>query len=64
MTRQCFLCGVTSDQVRPGLACYREDGRFDHVDRCIDHQACRARVEANGNHWPLIDITNRTRHVA
>jgi hypothetical protein len=55
----CELCGVTDRDVRAGLACYADDGRFERVDRCSDHQACRGRVEAFGRPWPLIDITDR-----
>ena len=47
-----------------GLACYAEDGRFERIDRCIDHQACRGRVEADGLKWELIDTTDATREGA
>jgi hypothetical protein len=59
--RTCDLCGDTSLDVRPALACYAEDGRFERVDRCVDHQACRERVELDGDEWPLIDITDKVR---
>ena len=55
----CELCGVESRDVRSGLACYSDDGRFERIDRCSDHQACRDRVEASGEAWPLVDITQK-----
>jgi hypothetical protein len=55
----CELCGLESDAVRPGLACYADDGRFERIDRCTDHQACRDRLEADRDEWPLIDITEK-----
>lgn len=59
MTRTCELCDITSHDVEPGLACYAEDGRFERIERCVDHQACRDRLESSGEDWPLIDITER-----
>jgi hypothetical protein len=55
----CDLCGSSSLDVRTGLACYADDGRFERIDRCVDHQACRERVEADGREWELIDITEK-----
>lgn len=57
----CELCNVESHDVRSGLACYAEDGRFERIDRCTDHQACRDRLEATGEPWPLVDLTERKR---
>jgi hypothetical protein len=54
----CELCGLTGPTVRASLACYADDGRFERIDRCTDHQACRERVESAGLVWELIDITN------
>ena len=54
----CDLCGLAANDVRSGLACYADDGRFARIDRCLDHQACRERVEAPGESWPLIDVTD------
>lgn len=54
----CQLCGATQG-VRSGLACYADDGRFERIDRCTDHQACRRRVEQAGAEWLLIDVTDR-----
>jgi len=55
----CELCGFTDPRdVRSGLACYADDGRFERIDRCTDHQACRDRVEASGEPWLLLDLTH------
>lgn len=54
----CELCAFTDPiKVRPGLACYADDGRFERMGRCVDHQECRDRVEASGAEWPLADMT-------
>jgi hypothetical protein len=58
MRLTCELCGTESLDVRSSLACYADDGRFERMDRCVDHQASRDRVEDEGLEWPLIDITN------
>lgn len=55
---ECDICGLEDRDVRSGLACYASDGRFERVDRCMDHQSCRRRVEAD-REWPLLDITDR-----
>ena len=56
---RCELCGIESRDVRSGLACYADDGRFERIDRCTNHQECRDRVEASGSEWPLADLTER-----
>jgi len=58
MKLTCELCGSESLDVRSALACYADDGRFERMDRCVDHQRCRERVEESGNVWLLVDITN------
>jgi hypothetical protein len=57
----CRLCGRSGPDVRTGLACYADDGRFERIERCVDHQSCRTATEAAGREWPLIDITTPTR---
>jgi len=57
----CDLCAVIAPDVRSGLACYAEDARFERIDRCSDHQACRDRVEAAGQPWLLSDLTESRR---
>jgi hypothetical protein len=54
----CELCGFEHPNVRSGLACYEDDGRFERMDRCTDHQACRDRLEDAGGEWPLADLTH------
>jgi hypothetical protein len=53
----CELCGIESRDVRFGLALYADDGRFERMDRCTDHQACRDRLEETGEDWPIQDLT-------
>jgi hypothetical protein len=53
----CELCGIESRDVRSGLALYAADGQFERMDRCVDHQACRDRLEETGEEWPLSDLT-------
>lgn len=61
----CQLCGLTDPRsVRSGLACYADDGRFERLDRCVDHQSCRDRLEASGEDWPLSDLTHSKKEPA
>lgn len=58
--RSCLLCGLEDATVRMGLVAWREPiaGRtFEAIPRCADRQACRGRVEALGDVWPLVDAT-------
>jgi hypothetical protein len=48
----CELCNVTSDDVRPGIGWFLDES-VQRIDRCRDHEACRQRVEASGETWPL-----------
>ena len=48
----CLLCGDTAD-VTMALVRYRDDGIFNSVPRCRDHDACRRRVEASGGTWDI-----------
>jgi hypothetical protein len=65
MTRvvECALCGAESDRVRSALVEYTDAIRaglgrpYDVVPRCDDRPACRRRVEAIGEVWPLNDGT-------
>lgn len=54
----CDLCSLQDRDVRSGLACFRDDGRFERIERCSDHQSCRERVELSGRPWLLTDITD------
>lgn len=54
----CELCHIRGSDVTPGLAWYRDATSrtaVQTIDRCIDHAACRRRVEAAGERWPLRD---------
>jgi len=56
----CDLCGQSDARtVRSGLACYADDGRFERIDRCVDHPSCERRVVEAGGTWPLIDVRDR-----
>jgi hypothetical protein len=48
----CELCGDATD-VQVGLAYYKTEVGYRPIDRCRDHTACQARVEARGEEWPL-----------
>jgi hypothetical protein len=51
----CEICGHVGDDVRLQLAWFRERkyGPVQDVRRCLDHEACRQRVEQGGDPWPL-----------
>lgn len=53
---QCELCYVTDADVKIGLAWYRDvelGQAIQSIARCLDGDACRSRVEARGERWPL-----------
>jgi hypothetical protein len=54
----CLLCGMSGPYVRPFMVEWRdpEPRRFDVIPRCADRAECRARVEATGEDWPLVDV--------
>jgi len=56
---ECRLCGHTDAFVREGLVEWKdpEPRRFDSIPRCTDHVLCRARVERDGESWPLKEET-------
>lgn len=53
----CELCHVQDPGVQRDLARYADGGRepVAAIDRCQDRAACRARVEAAGQTWPVQD---------
>jgi len=55
----CELCGATDVLLRHGLVAWRSPvfGPFEDVDRCVDIEACKARVKASGDEWPVIDTS-------
>jgi hypothetical protein len=60
MTRECDLCHLRGESIRPALVEWAQppDGRrtWDTVFRCDDRAACRARLEAVGEPWPLAEL--------
>lgn len=56
---RCALCGNTDRRaLRTALAHWRDAPpgmAYEHIDACSDRDACRARVTANGNVWPLVE---------
>jgi hypothetical protein len=53
----CELCRAVSRDVSPWMAWYADPdatGRVKVIDRCEDEAACRERVEAAGDEWPLL----------
>ena len=57
MNRTCELCNATDTPIRHGLVAWRQPvfGRYEDIDRCTDVEACRARVLAKGEPWPIED---------
>ena len=52
----CDICGDRSLDVRAGLVAWRDLAQpYANVDRCSDVAACKARVQASGEPWPVID---------
>ena len=61
--RACLLCGFEGPEIKVGLVAWLEPiehRTFDSIPRCPDSQACRARVEARGDHWEVPDATRPT----
>jgi hypothetical protein len=65
---QCGLCGLEDHGVAwRRLVAWTDDERrrrpelppFDTIDRCLDYQACRKRVEESGRSWPVHDAVTR-----
>ena len=50
----CELCGERAT-VQARLVAWRVPvfGPYDSVDACVDVEACRARIEARGDEWPI-----------
>ncbi len=54
----CVLCGNDKPtEVRVSLARWRdpEGAMFGAIPRCVNRKACRARAEAGGEDWLVID---------
>lgn len=57
----CDLCGSVRVPVEPRVVAWRVPvaGPFGNIDRCPDQEACRARVEAAGDEWPILETGER-----
>jgi len=50
----CDICGDRSIDVRAGLVAWIDPAQpYANVDRCTNQAACRRRVEASGELWPV-----------
>lgn len=65
---RCDLCGADGHRgaVRERLVEWTDAirsttslPRWDSVNRCLDFQACRGRVESAGGTWPVRDAVTR-----
>ncbi len=52
----CVLCHRTDSDVRVALMAFENGDKpyYGTDPRCPDHVACRQRVEAQGEDWPLV----------
>jgi hypothetical protein len=56
----CDICGDRSLDVRAGLVEWTDPAQpYANVDRCTDQAACRKRVEARGDAWPVRERVRR-----
>lgn len=64
----CLLCGANGPQVRMRLVEWAEplgSKRFEHIPACVEAKDCRARVEGEGESWPLVETSSeRTERTA
>lgn len=51
----CDLCGARTEIHHALVAWNSTVLPFGDVDRCVDEPACRARIAARGDEWPLRD---------
>lgn len=54
--QECGLCGVKGQPIHVRLVEWRiapPGMTYAHVARCDDRTACRLRVEAKGEQWPV-----------
>jgi hypothetical protein len=55
----CELCGHVGDDVEVALAWYRLGLGVQDTNRCTDVDACKRRVAAKGERWPLLEPGER-----
>lgn len=61
----CDICGTRSI-VRPAVVAWRSlaFGRYEAVDRCDDLEACKARVRAAGDPYPVMEPGERVKEAS
>ncbi len=61
MNLVCDICGTTSPDVRPGVVSWLAPlgQRYNAVNRCTDHAACKERVLLSGEEWPILEPAER-----
>lgn len=52
---RCEICGATQVPIRPALVEWVAplQPTWEHVDRCVDVDACKERVASLGDEWPV-----------
>ena len=61
MNLTCDICNHRGSDVRAGLVAWRDPAQpYGNVDRCSDQAACRSRVKASGEEWPVREPERRT----
>jgi hypothetical protein len=54
--KECALCGAKGFPVKVGLVEWADalpGMKYEHLARCEQRDACRSRVEAKGEQWPV-----------
>lgn len=63
MTTHPGMCDLCAHQgpVRSRMVAWRNPafGPFENVDVCVDEAACRARIAARGETWPVLETGER-----
>jgi hypothetical protein len=64
--RRCELCQAVGpfDRIAPTTGWLTDLGEYAPITRCRDHGACRDRVLAAGEAWPLPECKCHPRQVA
>ena len=61
---RCALCGHPDKRdLGTSLAHWRDAPpgmAYEHITACRDRDACRARVQAQGDLWPLVETVRRS----
>jgi hypothetical protein len=53
----CLLCGAEGYDISMALVRWKDTthGEYGSIPRCKDEQACRRRVEEEGEEWPVVE---------